>query len=253
MAAGRTDEEVREIIGADWLIYQDLDDLVHAVRHDNAKIEEFDTSCFSGEYVTGDVTPEYLGAPAARALGRGQAAASRWRRSRPQIRPYTVEPALRMPAPGPAVLSLRLLVIADRAEYRLLARKHVEIQWPDAGVFEHRLGEDSRSTRSSPPRATMRSSSSARRPTDVGASSAAALRLSAKPGIRAAGARAAAGCAARSCLPDTPRLQRLYGRKIDRERLMRAITLASREHKKILERAAASRPDFDQMLPIRHR
>jgi amidophosphoribosyltransferase len=30
------------------------------VRHDNAKIKDFDTSCFSGEYVTGDVTPEYL-------------------------------------------------------------------------------------------------------------------------------------------------------------------------------------------------
>jgi amidophosphoribosyltransferase len=51
---------VRGIIGADWLIYQDLKDLEHAVRHDNAKIENFDTSCFSGEYVTGDVTPEYL-------------------------------------------------------------------------------------------------------------------------------------------------------------------------------------------------
>ncbi len=49
-----------QLIGADWLIYQDLDDLVQAVRHDNARIEEFDTSCFSGEYVTGDVTPEYL-------------------------------------------------------------------------------------------------------------------------------------------------------------------------------------------------
>jgi amidophosphoribosyltransferase len=30
------------------------------VRHDHAKIKDFDTSCFSGEYVTGDVTPEYL-------------------------------------------------------------------------------------------------------------------------------------------------------------------------------------------------
>ncbi len=60
VAADRSDQEVADIIGADWLIYQSLDDLVHAVRHDNAKIEEFDTSCFSGEYVTGDVTPEYL-------------------------------------------------------------------------------------------------------------------------------------------------------------------------------------------------
>src|SRR5262245_61826395 len=60
VAAGRSIDEVAEIIGADWLIYQSLEDLVHAVRHDNAKIEEFDTSCFSGEYVTGDVTPAYL-------------------------------------------------------------------------------------------------------------------------------------------------------------------------------------------------
>ena len=60
VAAGRTDEEVGRLIGADWLIYQDLDDLVAAVRHDKARIEFFDTSCFSGEYVTGDVTPEYL-------------------------------------------------------------------------------------------------------------------------------------------------------------------------------------------------
>jgi hypothetical protein len=39
-------------------------------------------------------------------------------------------------------LSLRLLVIADRPEYRLLVKKHVEIEWPDAVVLEHRLGED---------------------------------------------------------------------------------------------------------------
>ncbi len=60
VAANRTTDEVARVIGADWLIYQSLEDLVQAVRHDNAKIEEFDTSCFSGEYVTGDVTPGYL-------------------------------------------------------------------------------------------------------------------------------------------------------------------------------------------------
>jgi amidophosphoribosyltransferase len=60
VAAGRTEQEVARIIGADWLIYQDLDDLVRAVRHHDAQVTEFDTSCFSGEYVTGDVTPEYL-------------------------------------------------------------------------------------------------------------------------------------------------------------------------------------------------
>ncbi len=61
VAAGRSDDEVTRLIGADWLVYQDLKDLVAAVRHDNARISEFDTSCFSGEYITGDVTPDYLG------------------------------------------------------------------------------------------------------------------------------------------------------------------------------------------------
>jgi amidophosphoribosyltransferase len=60
IASGRSDQEIERFIGADWLIYQDLEDLVVACRHDNAKIQDFDTSCFSGEYVTGDVTPEYL-------------------------------------------------------------------------------------------------------------------------------------------------------------------------------------------------
>jgi amidophosphoribosyltransferase len=60
VAAGRSVEEVAQFIGADWLVYQDLEDLVAACQHDNAKIVEFDTSCFSGEYVTGDVTFEYL-------------------------------------------------------------------------------------------------------------------------------------------------------------------------------------------------
>src|SRR4029453_18941383 len=60
VAAGRTEDEVANIIGADWLIYQDLDDLVKAVRHHDAHVSEFDTSCFSGVYVTGDITEDYL-------------------------------------------------------------------------------------------------------------------------------------------------------------------------------------------------
>jgi amidophosphoribosyltransferase len=60
VAASRTDEEVAKLIGADWLIYQDLDDLVRAVRHHDSGVVDFDTSCFSGEYVTGDITREYL-------------------------------------------------------------------------------------------------------------------------------------------------------------------------------------------------
>ena len=60
VAHDRTEDEVREIIGADWLVYQTLPDLISAVRHEHATIEDFDTSCFSGEYVTGDITDEYL-------------------------------------------------------------------------------------------------------------------------------------------------------------------------------------------------
>ena len=61
IANGRTTQEVQELIGADRLIYQDLYGLIRSVRHEKTPIAEFDASCFSGEYVTGDVTDEYLG------------------------------------------------------------------------------------------------------------------------------------------------------------------------------------------------
>jgi amidophosphoribosyltransferase len=60
VASGRSVEEVAQLIGADWLIYQDLEDLISACQHEDSKVVEFDTSCFSGKYVTGDVTPQYL-------------------------------------------------------------------------------------------------------------------------------------------------------------------------------------------------
>ncbi|MGK7295329.1 MAG: amidophosphoribosyltransferase [Candidatus Wenzhouxiangella sp. M2_3B_020] len=53
VAAGRSVEEVRAIIGADRLIYQDLSDLESAVRGKNRALDGFDSSCFNGEYVTG--------------------------------------------------------------------------------------------------------------------------------------------------------------------------------------------------------
>jgi amidophosphoribosyltransferase len=62
VAHGRTVEEVREIIGADRLIYQDLEDLIHAVqKKGKATVDRFDTSVFNGEYITGDVNEHYLG------------------------------------------------------------------------------------------------------------------------------------------------------------------------------------------------
>ena len=60
IANARDVREVEKLIGADRLIYQDLHGLIRSVRHDNSAITEFDTSCFSGEYVAGDVTSEYL-------------------------------------------------------------------------------------------------------------------------------------------------------------------------------------------------
>ncbi|HXR63558.1 MAG TPA: amidophosphoribosyltransferase [Rudaea sp.] len=53
VAHGRSEDEVRDFIGADRLVYQDLDDLIAAVADGNEKLSHFDTSCFSGEYVTG--------------------------------------------------------------------------------------------------------------------------------------------------------------------------------------------------------
>ncbi|MFT5132763.1 MAG: amidophosphoribosyltransferase [Gammaproteobacteria bacterium] len=60
IAHGRSEEEVAQTIGADKLFYQDLDDLIEAAKAGNPKISEFDTSCFTGEYVTGDISRDYL-------------------------------------------------------------------------------------------------------------------------------------------------------------------------------------------------
>jgi amidophosphoribosyltransferase len=60
LATGRTDEEICKEIGADALIYQDLEALIKAVRLSNPNIERFDCSCFDGCYVTGDVDEAYL-------------------------------------------------------------------------------------------------------------------------------------------------------------------------------------------------
>jgi amidophosphoribosyltransferase len=60
IANDRNDEEICREIGADELIYQDLDALKAAVHSLNPSITVFETSCFDGCYVTGDVSAEYL-------------------------------------------------------------------------------------------------------------------------------------------------------------------------------------------------
>ncbi|HEY4442817.1 MAG TPA: serine/threonine-protein kinase [Steroidobacteraceae bacterium] len=138
--------------------------------------------------------------------------------------------------------TMRLLVIAARADYRLLVRKHVEIEWPDCTLVEHRLGEDS--------------------PLDAQFAAVGfdAVIVVGVPPTAAAEALAAGLLAKPEFAPivllllrDAPTpepaavhgLHRLYGRKIDRARLVKAIVAASREHKQALS-VLRSHPDFEQ-------
>ncbi|CAG0910756.1 unnamed protein product, partial [Cyprideis torosa] len=59
IAHGRTEEEVGEVIGADKLIYQTLEDLKAAVGRGNRSIQDFECSVFTGDYVTG-IDNDYL-------------------------------------------------------------------------------------------------------------------------------------------------------------------------------------------------
>ena len=60
IAHGRTEDEVCKEIGADWLLFQDLEDLVEAVRKGRPDINGFDDSVFTGNYITGDIDENYL-------------------------------------------------------------------------------------------------------------------------------------------------------------------------------------------------
>jgi amidophosphoribosyltransferase len=60
VARDRTPEQVAEAIGADGVLYQSLENLVHAVREGNEEIRETCNACFSGHYPTGDVTEDCL-------------------------------------------------------------------------------------------------------------------------------------------------------------------------------------------------
>jgi tRNA A-37 threonylcarbamoyl transferase component Bud32 len=137
---------------------------------------------------------------------------------------------------------MRLLVIAALPDYRLLVRKHVEIEWPDADLVEHRLGEDN--------------------PLEAQFAAAGfdAVIIVGVPPTAAAEALAATFQAKPEFAPivllmlqDAPNpeppasrgLQRIYGRKIDRDRLIKAIVAASREHRQSLSLLRAQ-PDFEE-------
>ncbi|MGM0633717.1 MAG: amidophosphoribosyltransferase [Pseudomonadota bacterium] len=60
IAHDRTEKEVEELIGADWLVFQDLKDLIAASAEGNSRIRQFECSVFDGQYITGDVDDAYL-------------------------------------------------------------------------------------------------------------------------------------------------------------------------------------------------
>jgi amidophosphoribosyltransferase len=60
IAHGRTDEEVCREITADALVYQDIEALKRSITEVNPMLKKFEASCFDGEYVTGDISRDYL-------------------------------------------------------------------------------------------------------------------------------------------------------------------------------------------------
>ena len=62
VAYGRTHDEINQLIGADQLIYQSVEDMKKAVQDINPSIKNFESSCFDGVYISGDITEAYLGA-----------------------------------------------------------------------------------------------------------------------------------------------------------------------------------------------
>ena len=136
---------------------------------------------------------------------------------------------------------MRLLLIAERADFRLLVAKHVDIEWPGTTIVEHRLGDDA-----------------VWEPAFAGVAFDAAIIVSAQP--TSAEEAFAAELLARPefapvimiCLQEapqppvsTPRLQRLYGRKLHCGRLGVALANATREHNRALALLRAE-PDFER-------
>jgi amidophosphoribosyltransferase len=78
VAHGHTIDQIADYIGADWLVYQELDDLIECASGINPDVQRFETSVFNGEYITGNVDEHYLARieglrnDAAKVKGRGQ-------------------------------------------------------------------------------------------------------------------------------------------------------------------------------------
>ncbi|QDL53875.1 amidophosphoribosyltransferase [Rhodoferax aquaticus] len=83
VAHNRTVEQIREIIGCDALIYQDVDGMKKAIGTLNAKIAGFDASCFDGVYVTGDITADDIARLSASRVGGDESQEDRSRLALP--------------------------------------------------------------------------------------------------------------------------------------------------------------------------
>lgn len=60
IAHGRDEKMIAAELGADWVMYQDLVDLEASVTEINTLLTSFDSSCFNGKYVTGDIDEQYF-------------------------------------------------------------------------------------------------------------------------------------------------------------------------------------------------
>ena len=121
------------------MIYQDLHGLIRSVRHDNSDITEFDTSCFSGEYVTGDVTDEYL-----HEIEQRRNDTAKQMRARPSARArcagcaemqkhgYRCRYVVLRARAATAHEYHEMMIIDGQAEFRSLIMHHVTTHWPDA-------------------------------------------------------------------------------------------------------------------------
>jgi amidophosphoribosyltransferase len=72
IAHDRSIEEIRQFIGADALIYQDVDAMKRVVGALNPRLDGFEASCFDGHYITGDVSAADFDAIAAQRLAQGE-------------------------------------------------------------------------------------------------------------------------------------------------------------------------------------
>jgi tRNA A-37 threonylcarbamoyl transferase component Bud32 len=137
---------------------------------------------------------------------------------------------------------MRLMVIAARADYRLLVRKHVEIEWPDCVLVEHSLGVDA-------PLDGQFAASGFDAVIIVGAPPAgAADTLAIEMLSKAEFAPMVLVLLQDAPTPEPPAvpgLHRLYGRKIDRDGLIKAIAAASKEHRQAQSLLRAD-PNFGQ-------